>query len=126
MSTLKVNNIDAYSNNGQSAITFKSSLIVGDDTGSQYPAEVYTGSLESRFSSAAMGESCKAKGKSSFAQGKFSNATGDRDFAHGYAAMAASTPGALNIGAAHAEGFATIATGEFSHAEGTGTQTTGS
>ena len=34
MSTLKVNNIDAYSNDGGQAIRIKSSLIIGGNTGS--------------------------------------------------------------------------------------------
>lgn len=117
MSTLKVNNIDAYSNNGAQGVRVRSSLIVGGVTGSGNQNQVYTGSNEDVYASLALGFGTDATGENSVALGSHTIASGEISLAHGAQTRAVGL-------ASHAEGSYTRAEGIFSHAEGYFTKTT--
>ena len=72
MSTLKVNNIDAFSNDGGQAVRVRSSLIIGGNTGSFGNNSAYTGSQEDIYGSLAIGYNVHALGENSIAMGQHS------------------------------------------------------
>lgn len=111
MSTLKVNNIDAYSNNGAQGVRVRSSLIVGGVTGSGNQNQVYTGSNEDVYASLALGFGTDATGLNSVAFGSHGQASGMISFAQG-------SHGIADGDGAHVEGLYNHASGSFSHAEG--------